>query len=108
MVVAYKTLGNLTRRPLRVVTWVEEGLSGERAPSVEGGEFGLGGGEIGVTVFVGVIVVGFWVMGLFRESFDVSSTKAALRRSMLTTSSLPFRRMVNVLSDRLSTLKGPS
>ena len=68
----------------------------------------IGGEETGVAIFSDVRVGGFGVMGLLRASFGVSSTKAVLRRSMLTTSSLPFSRIVNVLLDRLSTLNGPS
>ena len=53
----------------------------------------------GDKTFSGIMVIIFNVMYWLRESFDVSSRKEALRRSM------PFRKLVNILSDRLSTLK---
>ena len=108
VVVAHKTFGKYNRtitassnRGIRGFIWWKSTI--RRGRSVWARQW-----ETCVTVFAGVIVIGFWVMGLFRKYFDVSSTKVAMSRSMLTTSSLPFRWMVNVLSDRLSTLKGPS
>ena len=60
-----------------------------------------------VPISADVGVGGFGVMGLLSVSFNVSSTKAALRPSVLTTS-LPFIRLLNVFFGRLSTLNGPS
>ena len=50
-----------------------------------------------VTIFASIAAGGFGVIGLFRELFDVSSTKAALRQETLTTYSLPFSGIVKVL-----------
>ena len=92
----------MTRRPLRVVVDLGRGLSGEEERSLMVAEE-----EAGVAIFAGVGGVGFGLMGLLSESFEVSSAKAASRRSTPTTSPLPFSRTVNVLSDRLSALNAP-
>ena len=59
-------------------------------------------------VFLVVGGFGFWLLIFSRGLVGSFSTEAALSLSTLTTSSLPFSRIMNVLSTLFSTLKGPS
>ena len=61
----------------------------------------------GLLVFSVVTVHGFWLIVCSRDLVDTFSREAALSLSTITIS-LPFSRLVNVLSALFSTLKGPT
>ena len=71
-------------------------LSGEELLSGEERRLVIGREQARVAIVSGDRIGGFEVMSLLRESIELSSAKAALRRSMLTTSSLSFSKIVDV------------